>query len=194
MTAEAIGPGRHIRVRRHVRVLGFPYSHHGIVVGDDVVIEFGGANLWTKGQTRVRRVSFGTFSQDGTPQEVVHPITWSGLTYSPLLPSEHVVHRAEWLLYKQPPPYRLGYRNCESIAIWCATGDYETFQVKRYMRWRVLISLLVFVVWRKMPVLGLVLGLVGVVSTLVTAIPYTFGRGFFDHTRNYPGVPSTPAA
>jgi hypothetical protein len=62
---------------------------------------------------------------------------------------EQVVDRAEWLLHNQPPPYQLGYRNCESIAVWCATGDFESFQVKAFMRWRIMFTLPIFALLKK---------------------------------------------
>jgi hypothetical protein len=127
-----ISPGSHIRVRRQLRLAGPPYWHHGICVDESKVIEFGGGDLWNKAQTQIRRVSLTDFAQDGSVATVSHPIRWSGLAYSPPLPREQVVDRAEWLLDNQPPQYQLGYRNCESIAIWCATGDFESFRSRRY--------------------------------------------------------------
>src|ERR1700681_887746 len=130
--------GRHIQVGRQLRWIGVPYWHHGICVGDSEVIEFAGV------PTQIRRVSLTSFAQPQSVEaveEVSHPITWFGLTYSPLLPSEQVVDRAEWLFPTQRPPYQPGYRNCESIAIWCATGDFESFQAKKVMLWRIPITL-----------------------------------------------------
>jgi hypothetical protein len=187
-------PGSHVRVRRRLSLGGIrvPYWHHGIVVGDGDVVEFGGGDRWHKGLTRVQRVSLECFRRGKEAEAVTHPITWSGLTYSSLLPPEEVVDRALWLLDNQPPSYRLGYRNCESIAIWCATGDFESFQVKRFMRGRMLVTPITFVLLRKKPRLGTIAAAVGVATSLFTAVPYMHSRAFYDHTRSYPGLGSWP--
>jgi len=178
----------HIRVHRELRWIGLPYWHHGICVGDSRVIEFGGGDLWNSAETQVRRVSFADFAQGDSVEEVKHPITWFGLTYSTLLPPEQVIDRAEWLVHNQPPPYHLGYRNCESIAIWCSTGDFESFQVKAFMRNQVPFSLVTVALLRKKPSIGKPLAVAGMAITALTAIPYMSNRAFFDHARRYPGI------
>jgi len=186
-----ISPGTHIQVRRQLRWVGLPYHHHGICVDGSEVIEFGGGGLLNKAQTQIRKVSLTCFAQPQpleAVEAVTHPITWSGQTYSPLLPPEQVVDRAKWLLHDQAPPYRLGYRNCESIAIWCATGDFESFQAKKFMFWRLPITLATFVLWTKKPSIGKPLLMIGLVITMLTAVPYLHSRKLFDHTRRYPGV------
>jgi hypothetical protein len=86
------------------------------------------------------------------------------------------------------PAYRLGYRNCESIAIWCATGDFESFQVKRFMlRKTRLLTPVIFYALRRKPMVGTPLAVVSTLVTLSTAVPYIHSREFFDHTRPYPG-------
>jgi hypothetical protein len=181
-------PGTHVRVRRHPQFVGVPYWHHGICVDDSEVIEFGGGDLWNKGQTQIRRVSLASFGQGHSVEEVSHPIKWSGIMYSPLLPPEQVVDRAEWLLHNQPPPYQLGYRNCESIAIWCATGDYESFQVKKLMRGKIPLTLATTALIKRKPSIGILVAVAGIVITALTAVPYIHSRTFFDHTRRYPGI------
>lgn len=181
-------PGSHIRVRRRARFVRLAYWHHGLYVAASEVIEFGGGDLLHKGQTQVRRVRLTDFAKGGSAESVPHPITWSRLTYSPPLPSEQVVDRAEWLLHNQPPRYRLGYRNCESIAIWCATGDFESFQVKAFIRWRALFSLPIIFLLTKRPAIGFPIALVGIATTALTAFPYNLNRAFFNHARKYPGI------
>jgi hypothetical protein len=127
-------PGTHVKVR--CRLVGLPYWHHRIYVHSSEVIEFGGGDLWNKGQTQIRRVPVTGRAKGGTVEVVAHPITWCGLTCSPMRRPAQVIDRAGWLLWNQPPPYRLGYRNCYSIGVWCATGDFESFQVKWFMRGR----------------------------------------------------------
>lgn len=164
------------------------YWHHGIVVGNGDVVDFGGGDPLHKAATQVRRVTLVAF-RDGCEVEVVeHPITNSRVMYSELLPPEEVVDRALWLCANQPPAYRLGYRNCESIAIWCATGDFESFQVKRFMMWKTrLITPVIVYALRRQPRLGTRLAIGSMLVSLSTAVPYIHSRAFFNHTRAYPG-------
>lgn len=118
---------------------------------------------------------------------MVHPVNWMGLDYPPQLPSEEVVDRAEWLCFDQPPEYRLGFRNCESIAVWCATGAFESFQVKAFMGGRVLVSFAALLLYRRRPQLWKWLSIAEVMLSLLTSVPYNLDRAFFDHTRRYPG-------
>jgi hypothetical protein len=186
---SVFAPGTHVRVHRQLPFVGLPsYWHHGIYVADSEVIEFGGGDIWNKADTQIRTTSFTSFSQGDRVEQVSHPQRWSGLTYSLPLPPEEVVDRARWLIYNQPPTYRLGYRNCESIAIWCATGDFESFQVKAFLRWKTpLTLLLIALLMGRKPSIGKPVALVGVGISLLTAVPYLHSRALFDHTRRYPG-------
>ena len=150
-------------------------------------MEFGGGRFLNKNETQVRRVSLECFEHGVASEVVTHPITWMGLQYLPLLPPEEVVDRAEWLYHEQPPEYQLGFRNCESIAVWCATGAYETFQVKALMGALALTSVGGLLVSRRWPRLGKGLSIANVGASLLTAVPYIHNRAFFDHTRRYPG-------
>jgi Lecithin retinol acyltransferase len=185
-------PGTHIKVQRRLKVggveTGVRYWHHGIVIGNSDVVDFGGGNLLHKAATQVRRVTLEAF-RDGCEARVVsHPITHSRITYSDPLPPDQVVDRALWLCANQPPAYQLGYRNCESIAIWCATGDFESFQVKRFMlRKTRLLTPMIFYAFRRKPKVGVSLAVGSMLVTLSTAVPYIHSRAFFDHTRVYPG-------
>lgn len=177
--------GTHIRVYRVTLV---PYWHHGVVIGETEVVEFGGGSLLRKGETCVRQVSLATF-ENGRPAEIVqHPITWRGLTYSDPLPPAVTIDRALWLVHHQPPRYQLGFRNCESIAVWCASGDYETFQAKKFMQWKAPAIIPIAYVVRKKPALGFVLGAGSVAISLMTGVPYMHNRAFFKHTKQYPGL------
>lgn len=136
----------------------------------------------------VRRISIESFRGDGVPVAVEHPITWMGLRYSGPKSADETVDRALWLVHHQPPRYRLGYRNCESIAIWCATGDYESFQVKRVMLWKSLADVSIPYLLRKKPDLVIKVRVASLVFSLFTAIPYIHDKRLFDHTRQYPGI------
>lgn len=185
--------GRHIKVQRHLKILGVEtgvrYWHHGIVVDNGDVVDFGGGDTMHKAATQVRRVTLEAF-RDGCEAEAVnHPITHSTITYSKPLPSEEVVDRALWLCVNQPPAYRLGYRNCESIAIWCATGDFESFQVKRFLGWKArLVTPMIAYALRRKSKVGVPLAVGSMLVSLSTAVPYIHSRAFFDHTRAYPGL------
>lgn len=168
---------------------GLHYWHHGIVSGHGEVIEFGGGDLLDKAATRVRRVTVEAFRDGCYAQVVNHPIRHSQITYSDPLPPEEVVDRALWLCANQAPPYRLGYRNCESIAIWCATGDFESFQAKRFMLWKTrLVTPVISYALRRKPKAAALIAGVSVLVTLSTAVPYVHSRRFFDHARAYPGL------
>jgi hypothetical protein len=186
-------PGTHIRVQRRWKVGGVEtavrYWHHGIVIGNNDVVEFGGGALPHKAATQVRRVTLEAFRDGGEARGISHPITHGRITYSDPLPPDDVVDRARWLCANQPPAYRLCYRNCESIAIWCATGDFESFQVKRFMlgKTRLLTPVMFYALPRK-PKVGAPLAVVSMLVTLSTAVPYIHSREFFDHTRSYPGA------
>lgn len=179
-------PGSHVRVSRQWH--GLPYSHHGIYVGDSEVVEFGGGNLLDKGKIQVRQVPLSIFADGGSVEVVPYPIRWAGMTF-PALPADQVIDRAQWLVYNQPPPYRLGYRNCESIAVWCAADAFESFQVKRFLGWKALgTALVVPTLAKRKPSVGYPLAIVLGFVTLLTAVPSIHSWSFFDHTRRYPGI------
>jgi hypothetical protein len=185
-------PGTHIKVERHLKIgtfeTGVRYWHHGIAIDSDEVVDFGGGAFIRKTATQVRRVTPEAFQGGREAQAVNHPIMHSRITYSELLPPEEVVDRARWMCANQPPAYRLGYRNCESVAIWCATGDFESFQVKRFMGWKArLVTPVIAYALRRKPKAGVALALGSMFVTLSTAVPYIHSRAFFDHTRAYPG-------
>jgi Lecithin retinol acyltransferase len=148
-----IASGIHVRVRHELPLIRLPYWH-GICVDDSEVIEFGGGDIWDKADTQVRRVSLTRFAQGEPVEPVSHPMTWSANTYSPLLAPEQVVDRAERLLHNQPPTYSLGYRHCESIAFWCATGDFERLQVKAFLRWNAPLALPTIALPKRKPSIG----------------------------------------
>jgi hypothetical protein len=189
--ASVFEPGTQIRVRRSLGDLGL-YWHHGIYVGDSEVVEFGGGKLLNKGGTQIRQVSLECFEHGVAAEAVSHPITWMGLEYMPQLSPEDVLDRAEWLCYDQPPEYQLGCRNCESIAVWCATGAFESFQVKAFtgaLAWLLLASTFLH---RRWPALWKWLSIAISIASLLTAVPYVMDRAFFDHTRRYPGRGNWP--
>jgi Lecithin retinol acyltransferase len=185
--------GTHIKAQRRLTIAGVDtglrYWHHGIVIGNGDVVDFGGGDPMHKAATQVRPVTLEAFRSGCEAEVVNHPVTHSGITYSEPLPPEEVVDRSLWLCVNQPPAYRLGYRNCESIAIWCATGDFESFQVKRFLGWKArLVTPVIAAALRWRPRIGAPLAVGSMLVSLWTAVPYIHSRAFFDHTRAYPGL------
>jgi hypothetical protein len=76
---RVFSPGTHVKVRRPL--VGLPYWHHGIYVHSSEVIEFGGGDLWNKGQTQIRRVPVTGRAKGGSVEAVAHSIAWCGLAY-----------------------------------------------------------------------------------------------------------------
>lgn len=186
-------PGSQIRVRRSLGGVRL-YWHHGIYVGDDEVVEFGGGNLLKKTDTQVQRVSLERFERGDEAEAVIHPVSWMGQEYMPQLPAEEVIDRAMWLCYEQPPQYQLGYRNCESIAIWCATGAFESFQVKAFTGALGPLSVAnTIAFYRRHPAMWKWFSMAITAASFLTAFPYMMDRSFFNHTRRYPGRGNWPS-
>jgi hypothetical protein len=97
------------------------YTHHGILVGADEVVQFGGV-LWDKANAGIEVVSVSDFAGNDRVHKVAHD------RYDPA----KTVGRALWLA-RNPPPRRynlIGY-NCEHIARWCVTGwESESLQTR----------------------------------------------------------------
>jgi hypothetical protein len=179
-------PGAQLKVRRLALDL-VPYDHHGIYVDDDEVIEFGGGNIRNKGAVKVRVTTLSEFENGGNAEVVQHPVTWSGITYSHYLPPEETITRARWLLDHQPPSYWVAHRNCEYVANWCATGDFESFQTKKMIGLKVYSFLPMIVAMKKLPRRGqLILGGTSIIVTLVSAVPYLMDDTLPKHLRTYP--------
>ncbi len=107
------------------------YWHHGLYVGDERVVEFGG-DLFRKGEAIVREVSLSDF-QDGTAAEVVTYNRKRRLApwLPPALPRPERVERARFLVGTAVPGrYNLIGHNCEHAATWCVTGFPESAQVR----------------------------------------------------------------
>ena len=65
--------GDHLRVGRFPIAGRFLYYHHGIYVGDDRVVQFGG-QLWNKPRSGIDEVPLERFSKPGVP-EILDPPT-----------------------------------------------------------------------------------------------------------------------
>jgi hypothetical protein len=111
-----IQPGDELCVGRW---LGF-YSHHGIYLGDDLVVQFGGGVQDKPGAT-VHLASMESFAKAGAVRVLTHTEIDRGAS----------IERALWLLENPPPVgYHLFGHNCEHVARWCATGRVESSQVQ----------------------------------------------------------------
>lgn len=123
-------PGTHLRVRRPSG-----YTHHGVYISDERVIQFGGRISDKPGAT-IEAVSLSRFESGGLAEPVPHGTQRRAMSLVPGLPEaqqgEQIVRRAEWLLANYSPGrYNLVGNNCEHMANWCVTGWYaESHQVR----------------------------------------------------------------
>lgn len=103
--ARTVQPGDHVRVSRGI------YSHHAIYIGDGWLIEFGSGIFGGA----VAYVDWDFFAK-GAEVMLVGSGGWPA------------VHRAKSQLGRND--FDLISRNCEHFASWCATGRWESGQVK----------------------------------------------------------------
>lgn len=106
---DSLAPGDHVRVWR-----GF-YWHHAIYVGNGQLIEFGQGILGGP----VGYVSWSHFAKGQHVEVVRH-----SLTYSP----DQIISNAKSQLGRNH--FSLARANCEHFATWCATGRWESEQVR----------------------------------------------------------------
>jgi hypothetical protein len=126
-------PGDHLAVRR-----GWLYTHHGIYVSEDRVIQFGG-RVSDKPRATIMAVPLAEFAKDGRVGVVgeIGPRTDSRLRTAER--PERVVQKAEWLLEHHSEwlsrrswsRYNVFGNNCEHAATFCANyGRAESVQVR----------------------------------------------------------------
>jgi hypothetical protein len=94
--------------------------HHGIYVGKGSVIHFSG-DTDDPGNASIRREPLSAFGDGRAPRVV---------SYSEVkcFSAKEVVKRAESRLGEKG--YSLLENNCEHYAVWCKTGEHESFQVR----------------------------------------------------------------
>lgn len=107
--------GTHIMVRRS------GYTHHGIYIGNNEVIEYGGFSKPGK-KDKVRLVSLEKFCDGCTPFEYEYSELLTGTRYS----KYEIVERAKSRLGEDG--YNLIFNNCEHFANWCTHGDKFSMQ------------------------------------------------------------------
>jgi hypothetical protein len=107
-----VSKGDHIWVRR------FGYTHHGLDVGDDMVVHFTGTP-GSKRNAAIQKDSLEAFAQGG---EV------STRDYGRRFDADEAAQRAESRVGQSG--YDLYRNNCEHFARWCVTGDHKSKQVE----------------------------------------------------------------
>jgi Lecithin retinol acyltransferase len=119
--------GDHLRVRRCC------YRHHGIYVGADRVVQFGGV-LTDKPHSGIDEVGLQEFHRGDRVEIVPKQQKWLGLwDLPPALPPEEIVRRARWLADRRfEGTYNLVGRNCETAALWCVCNMGESLQRQRF--------------------------------------------------------------
>jgi hypothetical protein len=141
--------GDHLRVWRPLGPLG--YYHHGIYLGEDRVVQFGGS-IFDKRHATVGVESIAAFERSGIAQVVRHGgRTWWGAPRCEAIPPDKTVQRAKRLAEDHPHGlYDLFGYNCEQAANFCSTNSYESYQVRGYfaVRWLIGGPLLLYVAVR----------------------------------------------
>ncbi len=122
----------------HLRVWRGYFWHHGVYVGDDRMVQFGGG-IFDKRHACVEEVGLSDFLQGGRVEVVPKQQKWIGLWgvgrwhLPPALPPEEIVGRARWLAARRfEGTYNLVGRNCETIALWCVCNFAESLQRQRF--------------------------------------------------------------
>lgn|GEM_PF-156304 len=104
----------------HVRVFRGLYWHHGIDVGQGIVVHFAGepGSLMNKKKARICRTRLDRFARGGEIEVV---------EYESCLPPEEVAERAKSKVGQTG--YDLLFNNCEHFATWCKTGRHRSEQI-----------------------------------------------------------------
>jgi hypothetical protein len=121
---HADGNGNDLPIGAHLVTSRWSYEHHGIYVGDGMVVHYGG---FFTGLSRrpVEQVSLAFFA-DGRPVRIsIH----ARRRYSPM----EVVARARSRLGENL--YRLASNNCEHFCQWCLSGESRSEQIERLRAW-----------------------------------------------------------
>jgi hypothetical protein len=105
--------GDHIYVERDF------YSHHGLYLGDDVVIDFASPQGRGKPTATIRRTTLADFARGAAVRTVA---------YGERLTAEESVARAESMLGRSG--YHLFANNCEHFVTWCVADEHTSAQVE----------------------------------------------------------------
>jgi hypothetical protein len=116
---QAIEPGNVVRVHRGL------YDHYAVYLGEELVLQLGGAGLKDKAAASIHYAPFADFAKQDA----------FGVVDLPGQDLAATVERAIWLCENPPPVnYHLLAHNCEHVARWCATGTAESHQVRDALR------------------------------------------------------------
>ena len=188
---ETLKRGDHLRAPRAEGL----YHHHGVYIGNGLVIDFGGGGITAKGQAAVREVTLNEFEDGATAQVVHHPQNFLfgfGMGLPEALPPDEIVARAGYLQGCQTASrYNLVASNCEHLANWAVTGGYfESLQVRRLFYAKAVADMVLFYAWtrdrqRWSPVMR-VLPVGIVIVPLYQWLPY---RTWRDILKGWPGYP-----
>lgn len=137
----------------HLIVARPGFTHHGIYVSDDRVIDFGAYDLHAKQHNGVRPVTLEQFARGRKVEVVRHP--GPGRIFGPNwllnpVPPDQIVAEAERLAeIGFVGKYTLFGSNCEHVANWCVTGNYfESLQTKRFFRAHTVALLVMLLLYR----------------------------------------------
>jgi HRAS-like suppressor 3 len=137
----------------HLMVHRPGFTHHGIYVSDDRVIDFGAYDLRAKHRYGVRPVTLEEFAGGRKAEVVQHPSPGRmfGASWLPNpLPPDQIVAKAERLAeISFSGKYTLFGSNCEHVANWCVTGHYfESLQIKKFFRAHAIALLIMLALYR----------------------------------------------
>lgn len=192
--AHDFEPGDHLRVRRSVYHTGISYYHHGIYVGDDCVVQFGGV-IFDKPHARIEEVPLWCFLRGGRAEIVDQSkLTWIRLwKLPPPLPRDRIVARARCLAVQgSEGTYNLVGRNCETVALWCVCGMGESLQRQRFQAGNAVFGVL-FALWTQLLAarrrggytrgqLGIILSVLATRSALLVMY-YRHNKRFYEGAR-----------
>jgi hypothetical protein len=102
----------------HVMAYRMGYSHHGVYVRDNHIIQYGGGASGGK----VEEVTVSQFTKGNKLRVVPHG---KEREYT----RSETVERAKRRLNEEK--YHLTFNNCEQFATWCVTGKEKSSQVRR---------------------------------------------------------------
>jgi hypothetical protein len=113
--------GDHLFVHRSLLGPTAQYTHHGVYIGNDLVIHYAGyANgIRNRSNRKVERISLEAFAGGQVVQVFHHR--------SGRLPHEQAAERANHRLGEDR--YNLVFNNCEHFANWCCLGEPSSPQV-----------------------------------------------------------------
>lgn len=105
----------------HLKVFRLGYWHHGIDVGNGMVVHFNG-EPFKEGSFEISKCTIEEFLNGGN-LEVVQ--------YKRCDTPRNVVQRALLRVGRGQGEYHLVFNNCEHFATFCKTGESESIQIKK---------------------------------------------------------------